>query len=374
MSKLELQKIFKAMNLNIEDNNTITETGNYINSTVLCNNKPICIDSSIGSLLRNRNQSISFNTHSKMKDCSYLFLEKYMHKALSSKLSFIISKILELCQNPELFNQIKSQKLSHLLLKLVQDNLIDFDGTKEDSLLNKWLKIEEKIFEKSIHDGLIDLIYELEDVCLQDIKMIEYYKKVHEISNEEQCIFAYFNPYVSVEFPLYNLLRQSKGKILGIQFEKNEIETIKKIYEFIFKDIDKKNAYSLLDTTLLKDMSKDNVEKVYLVQSTEEIHTPSILLIKTFNTLTKHIDNILEDIIDIDNALVKNEKFNLNLTKEGINELKYYSTYLGNNNYGSIHDFRNEIKSNSRISFEEFNKQLNEASQKSLKEVKDNNC
>ncbi|MBU1777985.1 MAG: type IV secretion system DNA-binding domain-containing protein [Gammaproteobacteria bacterium] len=368
MSKLE--RLFTSMNLNIEENATVTKATDGIKSIIKCNNKPIVSDISRMEqfLVRNRGQSIVFNTHSKTKDCSYLFLEQHVHEVLSSKINFIVSKLLELSQSPELYNQVKSQKLKQLLLKFVNGDLVDFDNTREDSLSSKWKKLNDKVSEKSLQDGLIRLHYKIDDVCIEDEAMIEYYKSVHKITDDKACVFVYFTSSASVEFPLYSLFKEAKNQLLGVHLAKTEVEVLKAIYQYIFKDIEKKNAYSSLDTSLLKERLQTRNENVYIVKSKADMDVPSILLIKTFNSLATHIDGILDEMVDIDESL-GTEKFNLNLTKEEINGLKSYNEFTANYNSGSMHDFKSEIKSNPRIKFEEFNKQLNEVSQKTDKKV-----
>ena len=366
----ELKRLFNSLNLHVEDDSTITKSSGGIRSVVKCNNKPIVVnDFHIRQFsLRNRSQFIIFNTQSKKQDCSYLFLDQHMHKALSLKISFIVSKLLELCQNPELYNQVKSQKLKQLLLKLVKDELIDFD-TREDNLLNKWIKINEKLLERPIQDGLIDWNCKPKDVCVEDDELIKYFKKVHKIQDDEKCTFAFFDSYVSVEFPIYNLLKTTKNQIFGVQIEKNEVEILKALYQYIFQNIETKNAYSPFNKSLLKDKLNQSTEKFYLVDGIEDLITPTMLLIETFNLLTAHIDSIVDDIVDIDELSILSEKFNLHLTHEEIDRLRSCNLFVSNFYFGSSLDVRHEINANPRIKFEELNKQLNEASQNSSKNV-----
>lgn len=368
-----LERLFNAMNLHIEDNKTITKIKNGIKSVIQCNNKPIITDISPIKQFSSRNiESIQFSTKSKTKNCSYLFLDEQIHDTLSIKINFIVSTLLELAHNPELYNQINSQELKHLLLKFVKDDVIDFNATEEDSLLSKWLKINEKISEKSLQDGLISLTHKIDDVYVEDIQKIEYYRNHHKIPEMESVTFVLFEPYISVEFPIYNKLKEAKPQVLGIAINKNETEVIKAIYHYIFKKIDKKNAYSLMNYSLLKDKSNKENEKICFVSHIQNITTPTMLLIKTFDSLARHLDGILDGMIDIDKSLVKNAKFNLNLTKDEINELKSYNDFKTNYNYESFKDFKNEIESNPRIKFDEFDKKLNEVQQRSSQNVKTN--
>ncbi len=358
-----LERLFNTMNLHIEVNKTITKFKDGIKSTIQCNNKPIKTElSAIEHFVPSDNNNIIFSTQSKTKDCSYLFLEEQIHDTLSSKINFIVSTLLELAHNPELYNQIKSQELKQLLLKFIKDDIIDFNAIGEDSLLSKWVKINEKISEKSLQDGLISLTHKIDDAYVEDVQKIEYYKDYHRIPDDERYTFVLFESYISVEFPIYNKLKEAKPKLLGVEINKNEIEVIKAIYQYIFKNIDKKNAYSLLNNSLLKDKRNKENEKLYLVNRLEDITTPTLLLIETFNSLASHIDYILDDIADIDKTLGIADKFNLNLTKDEINELKSYNEFIPNYNSGSVNNFKKELESNPRINFEEFNKQQNEIS------------
>lgn len=71
----ELEKLFKALELRIENNKTITELKDGGRIAVTCNNKPIKANVNYIEKfsIRNRNQFIVFNTHEKLKDCSYIF-------------------------------------------------------------------------------------------------------------------------------------------------------------------------------------------------------------------------------------------------------------------------------------------------------------
>jgi hypothetical protein len=361
-----VEKLLKAINLQVEENKTITEVESGIKTTVICNKKHMMTGiTNVAQLsIRNRSQAIIFNTHSKSKDCSYLVLEKCIHKALSSKISFVVSKLLHLLQTPELYNQVKSQEVKQLLLKFVEKELINFDSGTENNLADKWSKIIDKVSEKSIQDVLVSLIHKVDCICVEDEKMIQLHRKAERIVDNEKCSFAYWVPYMAVEFPLYSA-DTSKNKLLGEPIEKSEVEGLKMIYQYIFKDIDKKNAYSSLENTLLQDKPKQDGDKVYIVDRIHDVATPTMMLIETFNSLATHIDGVLDSISDLDET-IENEKFNLNLTQEEMDELKSLNTFAPNyNNYGSIQDYASELKSSPKVNFDDFNKQLNEASAKS---------
>ena len=170
---------------------------------------------------------------------------------------------------------------------------------------------------------------------------------------------------------MYNLLKQVKNVLCGVNIEKNELEIIKNIYQFIFTDIDKKNMYSLLtNKLLLKDKLNNKIERFCIVPQTEFASTPSMQLIATFNSLSTHIDLILDDLIDIDKSLVEKEKINLNLTKCELDQLESYNKFSSTKDYNSSHDFEKEIKLKPRINLEELNRQLNEVLQKPTKQEK----
>jgi len=356
----ELKKLFNSINLNIEENKTITKVENGIKSTIKCNNKPI-LTGIVSAEQPLGYQCIIFKTHSNKKDCNYLFLEKYMCEALSSKINFIVHTLLQLCsQSPEFYNQLKSQRIKQLLLKLIKEEIIDFSDSRKDNLLDKWTQINNKLSDRPLQDGLIRLTHRMNYLCIEDEKIIQYYKEELNINNYENDTFTLFTSYISIEFPVYNLLKNTKNLLLGIEVEKNDIEIFKAIYQYIFKNIDKKDSYSLLDKkSLLKDKLKQNtsIEKINHVDI--ELIPPTILLIETFNSIATYIDSIMEDMLDIDEPLIKNEKFNLNLTKEEIDEINSLNQFIPNYYLDSIHDLINEIKSNPRIKFEEFDEQLN---------------
>ena len=210
MSKLE--RLFASMNLNIEANKTVTKNDAGIRTTVKCNQKPIVIDSIDNIAYRNRNQSIVFGINSRIQDCSFLFLEQNIHESLFSRISFVVSSIFQIAYNPELYNQVKSQRLKQLLLKFVKEDLVDFDNTSDNNLLSKWKKITKSLSEKSVHNGLIALNYKIDNVCVEDEAMIEYYKNIYKISNNKKgtplfIISAkiYINEFLSIYKSIYKL-------------------------------------------------------------------------------------------------------------------------------------------------------------------------
>lgn len=259
----ELKRLVNAMNLHIEENKTIIKVKDGIKSTIKCNNKPIITNIASSDRLVINKKYLIFNTQSKIIDCSYLFLEKSMHKVLSSKINFIVYHLLQLIQNPELYNQIKSQKLKQLIAKIIRGNFDDFSN--DNDLLNKWSKINKKISEKSLQDGLISLNRKTGQVCIQDIKIIQHYR----VDDPSKYTFTYFNSYISISFPIYNLLKEKTNMLVGEKLEKHEIEILSAIYQFIFEDIDKKNAYSLLDAPLLTDIVETIDNKKILIEPSE---------------------------------------------------------------------------------------------------------
>jgi hypothetical protein len=296
-------------------------------------------------------------------------LEKYIHEALVSKISFIVSSILQVVNNPELYTQVKSQQLKQLLLRFVKIDLVEFDSVSENSLLSKWSKIQDKIVEGYVKDGVVSLNYKIDDVYIVDGEQFEYYKNLHNVSDEKGCVFTYLTSYISVDFPLYRIINEMKDHLLGVNIENNDLEVLKAIYQYIFKDIDKKNAYSSLASPLLNEKLPIQNHDIYIVDRNGDFDTPTISLIKAFNSLAAHLDAVLDDISGIDNLLVKNKKFNLNLTNDEINEIISYSLFTSSVNTGSVHDFKSELTSNSIEKLEELNKRLNEASKKPHKAV-----
>ncbi len=370
---MSIKKLFNAIKLQIEDNKTIVKVKDGTKTIIKCNNKPFVIGIPSNGLQPYKNQNIVFNTQSKNIDCSYFLLENSIHEILSAKIGFIVSTLLEFIQNPELYNGVKSQKVKQLVAKLITDNLIDFNDIGSNNLLTKWKNIINNIAKKPFQDGLISLKPKTVKVCLKDIEEITFYKKYHREPEDEKCTFGFFDSFISVDFPFYNMLKQPEKQFVGQTLDKNEIEILKAIYQFIFKDIDKKDAYSSLDKPLLHEVKETkDVKKILFVDKIGKKNTPTMLLIETFNLLAKHVDEILDEISDINESLIENEKFNLNLTEEEINNCKSLNEFVPRNYFGSIQDLRNEIKSNPRIQFEEFNKQQNEASNKLNKQVSDN--
>lgn len=361
------EKLFNAMNLKIQKDKTVIKFEGDIKNTIRCDNKYLVtdiIDENQLSII-NKNQTIVFNTQSSSIDCNYYILEKYIHEALSLKIGFMISNMLKLIQRPDLFSQVKSQKLKHSILKLVENDHIDFDTTNENNLSNKWENISNNLSEATLNDGLIKLTYKIEDICIQDEEKIQLYKKVYKVKKTENPIFKHLTSYISVEFPIYKLLVEDKKQLLGVSLTKNEIHTLKAIYEFCFKNINTKNSYSLLDKVLVNDMLQINdTEDIYIVEQFGEVETPTMLLIKTFNSLAKHIDEILDEMADIIQTPIQDEKFNLNLNQQEIDKLKSVNQFTSGNYLGSRINLINQVKSNPRINFQELNEKLNSEAKK----------
>lgn len=371
---MSIKKLFNAMNIQIEDNKTIVKVKDGTKTIIKCNNKPFVTDipNNYG-LQPYKNQNIVFNMQSKNIDCSYFLLENSIHEILSAKIGFIVSTLLEFIQNPELYNGVKSQKVKQLVAKLITDNLIDFNDIGNNNLLIIWKNIINNIAKKPFQDGLINLKPKTVKVCLKDIEEITFYKKYHRQPEDEKCTFGFFDSFISVDFPFYNMLKQPEKQFVGQTLDKNEIEILKAIYQFIFKDIDKKDAYISLDKPLLHEIKETkDVKKILFVDKIGKENTPTMLLIETFNSLAKHIDAILNEISDINESLIGNEKFNLNLTGEEIHNLESFNEFYSYTNSASVQDLKNELKLNPRLKFEEFNKQQNEASNKLGKQVSDN--
>jgi len=354
----ELKRLLASMNLHIEDNQTISKSSGGVKSVVTCNKKPIVLSNgSFGEFsFRNRSQNIVFNTHSKMKDCSFLFLEKQIHEALSAKINILMVEILKTLETPEEYNLVRSQKLKKLFLKLIKEEKVEFDKTCKNSLSNKWIKLYEKMSERPLQDGLVRLNPKLGNVCVDDEKLIEYYKKIYQPHNSDNILFVYFSSYMYVDFPFYQILSTTKDRVLGLEFEKNELEILKSVFQYIFSNIDKKNAYSFLDKTLMEDKLQGGIENVYVVENMENITTPTILLIETFNSLATCIDAVMDDVYE---SKELSEKFNLNITSTEMERLKVYSESMPNYPESTNH-FQAELNLNPRIKFEDFNKQLNE--------------
>lgn len=363
-----LIKLFSALDLEIEENQTITKMHAGVKSVVMCGTKPIVLSN--GNLkqfsLRDRSQNIVLNIQSNNKDCSFLFFEKQIHEALHSKINALIVNILKILETPEQYNTVKSQKLKKFFLKLVKDELVDFNNHYENSLLRKWEKINEIMSERALQDGLIRLNHKLDYLYLKDKELIKYHKHVLEqqYKDNSNIAFVYFSSYIAVEFPLYGILTVTKDKLLSIEFSKTELKLLKAIFQYIFKNIEKKNAYTLLDITLLKDKLDNDNSSVYFIEDFNEKMKPTLLLIETFNSLASHIDNVSNDI---DSLAKLDKQFNLNLTRKEIRELKSCDEFIPNN-FGSMDDVKAEIRRYPpRTIFEEFNKKLNQASTKANK-------
>lgn len=350
-----LKKLFNVINLNIKSNRIVKKNENGLETIVECNNKPIAINYNADLVV---NRGIIFNTQSNIKDCSFYVLEKYIQQTLSLKINLIFNMLLNLIYDYNLYSQIKSQKLKDLLMKLIKKDLINFDDG--NVLLDKWKNINNKFPKNSIENGLINLLAQIGKICVEDVDEIQYLKKKYKLENDEDSIFVYINSYILVEFPLYNLLKEAKNKLFGVEFDKNELEILTTLYEFIFENIEKKNFYSYSNVTLLKDkLQEKEIKNLTIIDPIKGKSSAAISLIESFNSLAKHIDNIFDEISDIDKETINNLKFNLNLTKEEIDDIKSLNKFVPKEYLGSMNDLKNEIKFNSRVKLEELNEQLN---------------
>lgn len=281
---------------------------------------------------------------------SFNVLEKHTTNLLSSKISFCVSTILDFWKN-NVLNNVYDEELNQLISKLNEIHGNNVESIISDTIIEKWNEIKKLSKQRSSYDFFIKFNSKMDFAKTSDEKIIG--KKPKSKDGKDMTYF-YRQVFINELFPFYKLLTNSKrNTIFGIPFDKKEIESLKAIFQFIFKDIDKE------DDTQYFDRDKDfNTRKIIVEDSSLEY--AGLRLLKKFDKLANQIDNCLLKFRDYNEYDVENQMINSNFTNEMFSELVFDMD-------SSSSDFekkevRLEIISQSKFTAEALNKELNEKS------------
>lgn len=281
---------------------------------------------------------------------SYIGLDNHITKFLSSKISVCVSTILDFCKNNAL-NHVHDEELNQLISKLNVIHGNDIKSIISDTTIEKWNEIKKLSKQSSSYDFFIKFNSKMDFAKTSDEKIIGNKSKSKD---GEDMTHVYRQVFINEVFPLYKLLTNSKSNtIFGIPFDKKEIEILKAIFQFIFKDIDKE------DDTQYFDRDKDFNTKKIIVEDLS-LEYAGLRLLRKFDKLAKQIDNCLLKFRDYKEYDVENQMIHSNFTNEMFSELVFDMD-------SSSSDFekkevRLEIISQSKFTAEALNKELNEKS------------
>lgn len=281
---------------------------------------------------------------------SFNVLEKHTTNLLSSKISFCVSTILDFWKN-NVLNNVYDEELNQLISKLNEIHGNNVESIISDTIIEKWNEIKKLSKQRSSYNFFIKFNSKMDFAKTSDEKIIG--KKPKSKDGKDMTYF-YRQVFINELFPFYKLLTNSKrNTIFGIPFDKKEIESLKAIFQFIFKDIDKE------DDTQYFDRDKDfNTRKIIVEDSSLEY--AGLRLLKKFDKLANQIDNCLLKFRDYNEYDIENQMINSNFTNEMFSELVFDMD-------SSSSDFekkevRLEIISQSKFTTEALNKELNEKS------------
>lgn len=282
---------------------------------------------------------------------SFNVLEKHTTNLLSSRISFCLSTTLDFWKN-NILNHVYDEELNQLISKLNGIHGNNVESIISDTIIEKWNEVKKLSKQRSSYNFFIKFNSKMDFAKTTDEKIIG---KKPKSKDGEDMIYVYRQVFINELFPFYKLLTNSKSNtIFGITFDKKEIESLKAIFQFIFKDIDKE------DDTQYFDRDKDvNTKKIIMVENLS-LEYSGLSLLRKFDKLANQIDNCLLKFKDYNEYDVENQMINSNFTNEMFSELVFDMD-------SSSSDFekkevRLEIISQSKFTAEALNKELNEKS------------
>ncbi len=282
---------------------------------------------------------------------SFNVLEKHTTNLLSSKISFCVSTILDFWKN-NVLNNVYDEELNQLISKLNEIHGNNVESIISDTIIEKWNEIKKLSKQRSSYDFFIKFNSKMDFAKTSDEKIIG--KKPKSKDGKDMTYF-YRQVFINELFPFYKLLTNSKrNTIFGIPFDKKEIEILKAIFQFIFKNIDKE------DDTQYFDRDKDvNTKKIIMVENLS-LEYSGLSLLRKFDKLANQIDNCLLKFKDYNEYDVENQIINSNFTNEIFSEL-IFDIDSSSSNFEKK-EVRLEIISQSKFTAEALNKELNEKS------------
>ncbi len=342
-----IEKTLEILELRLCENGTL-EHKNGKKEKLNFNGKPFVKNLDFNTT--NPINSIPLKFNCDYETYSFNVLEKHTTNLLSSKISFCVSTILDFWKNNAL-NHVYDEELNQLISKLNEIHGNNVESIISDTIIEKWNEIKKLSKQRSSYDFFIKFNSKMDFAKTSDEKIIG---KKPKSKDGEDITYVYRQVFINELFLFYKLLTNSKSNtIFGITFDKKEIESLKAIFQFIFKDIDKE------DDTQYFDRDKDfNTRKIIVEDSSLEY--AGLRLLRKFDKLANQIDNCLLKFRDYKEYDVENQIINSNFTNEIFSELVFDMD-------SSSSDFekkevRLEIISQSKFTAEALNKELNEKS------------
>lgn len=299
---------------------------------------------------KNPINSIPLKFNCNYETYSFNVLDNHITNLLSSKISFCVSTILDFWKN-NVLNNVYDEELNQLISKLNVIHGNDIESIISNTIIEKLNEIKKLSKQRSSYDFFIKFNSKMDFAKTSDEKIIG---KKPKSKDGEDITYVYRQVFINEVFPLYKLLTNSKSNtIFGITFDKKEIESLKAIFQFIFKDIDKE------DDTQYFNRDKDFNTKKIIVEDLS-LEYAGLRLLRKFDKLAKQIDNCLLKFRDYKEYDVENQMIHSNFTNEMFSELVFDMD-------SSSSDFekkevRLEIISQSKFTAEALNKELNEKS------------
>lgn len=343
-----IEKVLEVLELRLCENGTLEHELNGKKEKLNFNGKPFV--KNLDFNITNPINSIPLKFNCNYETYSFNVLEKHTANLLSSKISFCVSTILDFWKNNAL-NHLENEELNQLISKLNGIHGNDVESIISDTTLETWNTLQEILKQKSSFDVLIKFNSKMDFAKTTDEKIIG---KNPKSKDGEDMMHVYRQVFINEQFPLYKLLTNLKSNtIFGIAFDKKEIEILKAIFQFIFKDIDKE------DDTLYFDRDKDFNTKKIIVEDLS-LKYAGLRLLRKFDKLAKQIDNCLLKFRDYKEYDVENQIIHSNFTNEMFSELIFdVDSSLSNFEKKEV---RLEIISQSKFTAEALNKELNEKS------------
>ena len=333
-----IKSILSIFGLQFIDNKLIYKNKNGEQENVQYNEKPILLNYDYDKA-NNRKPFILFNPKSLSKNGTYLAFEKYGLENLSIKFNEVVTSLLKYASKLTLQNEETSQ-LHPLIISLNKINNFNNEIEFFEELSEKWTKI----------NGIVQ-----KQTC-QNIYI--HFNCKHELTKVEKnssSDFVSYQPIITVNFPLYDLLKNTKKEqILGIDIKFTEIRALLTVYEFIFENIKKINGYQFPNKfTTIKDMDTEiSILKIIDTQAS----TPFIF-VKAFANIMAEINNLHDVISSIELFKLKNDSFNLVEIEESIKELEESKIYFDSHKDGD--DGLGYLKNKPYIDITTLNNELN---------------
>lgn len=339
------EELFPNIGLTIEDNNSISCIKNNKKELILCNRKPLLLDTCMNS----KGDYVLFNLYSEKVNCAYYILERHIQNTFSSKINLLFTYSIKFLEKEDFFNKY-SKEIHPLILKLYENDL-DIENINYENILDKWKKIYKVINEQPYQDILIKFN------LVNNMAVIDKPKEYDEVEYEGHVIYFSLHPFINITFPLYELLKDTeRDKLLGINLSNKDIKLFKIIYEYLFEGIEKGNSYIYPSNEQLKDVLKEMEGKINAVYTEPTSLSKPFLLLKSFIQIANSIDFTLNYFVFIDKFKIENEMFNLLLSEEVLDNLEKLNV-LSDDRYRF--DLQKELNNHKPIDAKSLDERLN---------------